>query len=126
MNSKISIPQELLAQIDFNNTVSGGMAFSTATAWRGEDGYRLILKAPGVDVENIHIETSNQRFKVFYMVNVLKGTKQIPYYLLDLPLTPEVDVNHISAHLQEDGSIMIHAPFNDWATGKSRHIDIDM
>jgi HSP20 family protein len=126
MKLQIQIPQELLAQIDFQNTISGGMAETTAAAWKEKDGYRLILKAPGVDVEKIHIETANQRFTIFYLIDVLEGTQQQPYYLINLPLSPEIDVNHISAHLHDDGSILVLAPFSDWAKGKSRQIDIDM
>lgn len=126
MKSQIQIPQELLAQIDFQNTISGGMAETTAAAWREKDGYRLILKTPGVDVEKIHIETANQRFTVFYLINVLEGSEQLPYYLINLPLSPEIDVNHISAQLHDNGSILILAPFNDWAKGITRQIDIDM
>lgn len=126
MKSNIQIPRELLAQIDFQNTVNGGMANAIATGWRDNDGYRMILKAPSVDIEKIHIETANQRFAVFYMLDVLDGTVQMPYFLVNLPLSPEVDVNNISARLENDGRISIHAPFNDWAKGQSRHIDIDM
>ena len=126
MKSNIQIPRELLAQIDFQNTVNGGMANAIATGWRDKDGYRMILKAPSVDIEKIHIETANQRFAVFYMLGVLDGTVQMPYFLVNLPLSPEVDVNNISARLENDGRILIHAPFNDWAKGQNRHIDIDM
>lgn len=125
MKSNIHIPSELLAQIDFQNTVNGGMSNALTTGWRDKDGYGMNLKAPSVDIEKIHIETANQRFTVFYLIDVLDGTVQVPYYLVNLPLSPEVDVNNISARLEDDGSISIHAPFNDWAKGMSRHIDID-
>ena len=124
MKLDISIPKELLAQIDFANTVNGGVIESTAKAWREEDGYKLILKAPSVDIDKIQIQTANQRFMVYYMMDVLEGKEQLPYFLVNLPLSPEVDVNRISAHF-EDGRLFITAPFNDWAKGKSQYIDID-
>ena len=52
MKSNIQITRELLAQIDFQNTVNGGMANAIATGWKDKDGYRMILKAPSVDIEN--------------------------------------------------------------------------
>lgn len=124
MKLDISIPKELLAQIDFANTVNGGVIESTAKAWREEEGYKLILKAPSVDIDKIQIQTANQRFMVYYMMDVLEGKEQLPYFLINLPLSPEVDVNLISAHF-EDGRLFITAPFNDWAKGKSQYIDID-
>ena len=60
MKLDISIPKELLAQIDFANTVTGGMIETNAQAWREEDGYKLVLKAPSVDIDKIQIQTANQ------------------------------------------------------------------
>jgi HSP20 family protein len=124
MKVDISIPKELLAQIDFANTVNGGMIETTMNAWREEDGYKLILKAPSIDIEKIEIQAANQRFMVYYMMPVMEGAEEIPYFLVNLPLSPEVDVERISAKF-EDGRLFIRAPFNDWAKGESRHIDID-
>lgn len=124
MKLDISIPKELLAQIDFANTINGGMIETNAQAWREEDGYKLVLKAPSVDIDKIQIQTANQRFMIYYMIDVLEGKEQMPYFLVNLPLSPEVDVEHISAKF-ENGRIYIRAPFNDWAKGGSHHIDID-
>ena len=124
MKLDISIPKELLAQIDFTNTVNGGMIETNVQAWREESGYKLILKAPGVDIEKIQIQAANQRFMVYYMMNVLEGEAEVPYFLVNLPLSPEIDVERISAKF-EDGRLFIRAPFNDWAKGESRHIDIE-
>jgi HSP20 family protein len=124
MKVDISIPKELLAQIDFANTVNGGMIETTMNAWREEDGYKLILKAPSIDIEKIEIQAANQRFMVYYMMPVMEGAEELPYFLVNLPLSPEVDVERISAKF-EDGRLFIRAPFNDWAKGESRHIDID-
>lgn len=124
MKLDISIPKELLAQIDFANTVNGGMVETTAQAWREGDGYKLVLRAPSVPVDKIQIETANQRFMVYYMMNVLEGEAELPYFLVNLPLSPEVDVDRISAKVEDD-RLFIFAPFNDWAKGESRHIEID-
>ncbi len=124
MKLDISIPKELLAQIDFANTVNGGMVESKAQAWREEEGYKLVLNAPSVDIDKIQIQTANQRFMVYYMMDVLEGEAQLPYFLINLPLSPDVDVDRISAKF-ENGRIFIRAPFNDWAKGESHYIDID-
>ncbi len=124
MKLDISIPKELLAQIDFANTVNGGMIETTAQAWREEDGYKLVMRAPSIDIEKIQIQTANQRFMVYYMMPVLEGEDELPYFLVNLPLSPEVDVERISAKF-EDGRLFIRAPFNDWAKGESHFVDIE-
>jgi hypothetical protein len=125
METHLSIPKELLAQTDLNNTLGGGMAEHTAAAWRAKDGYRLMLKTPGVDIEKLHIEANNNRFTVYYLMNILEGEQQVPYYLVNLPLSPEVDIHRISAHLQDDNKVLIKAPFNDQAMGEGREIEIE-
>ncbi len=124
MNKPIKISEELLRQIDFDNTVNGGTIQPAIQAWRAEDGYRMVVYAPSVDPDDIHIKTENQQFNVFYTVQTADGMR-MPRFLVKLPLSPEVDVEGISAKLQEDGGILIEAPFNDWAQGNSRRIDID-
>ena len=124
MKLDISIPKELLAQIDFANTVNGGMIETAVQAWREEEGYKLVLRAPSVDIDKIQIETANQRFMVYYFLNVLEGEQMMPFFLVNLPLSPEVDVDKITAKY-EDNRLFIHAPFNDWAKGESRLIDIE-
>ncbi|MDZ7879547.1 MAG: Hsp20/alpha crystallin family protein [Saprospiraceae bacterium] len=124
MTTKMEIPKELLAQIDFANTVNGGMVEFKAHAWKQETSYRLTIDAPSVNPENIHIEAANQRFVVYYFVSVLGGEQMLPYFLVNLPLAPEVDVKRISARF-EHGKIHITAPFNDWAKGERREIDME-
>lgn len=126
MKAQISIPKELLTQIDFQNTINGGTTQPELSAWKDKEGYHLMLKAVGIQPEKIQIRTVNQRFVVYYMIDVLEGTEQVARHLVNLPLSPEVDVNRIVARLEHDGFISIHAPFNDWAKGSNRHIDIDM
>jgi HSP20 family protein len=124
MTTKIEISKELLAQIDFANTVNGGIAQFTTQAWKEEKGYRLTVDAPSINPENIHIEAANQRFMVYYFLPVLGGDQMLPYFLVNLPLAPEVDVERISARFA-DGKIYIRAPFNDWAKGERREIDME-
>ncbi len=112
MRTKILIPKQLLADIDFTNTISGGVVESTARSWASQDGYKLLFSAPGVDIEKIRIEASNKRFSVFYMLDILEGTAQMPYYLVNVPLAPDVDIERISACVQQDGKILVKAPFN--------------
>ncbi len=124
MENNISIPKELLAQIDFSNTINGGVVESTASAWQDTEGYRLVLKAPGVDPDSVQIKVENNRFVIFHPINVLENEYQMPHYFVNLPLDPNVDVEKITAKVESDGRIFVKAPFNGWAKGKSHDIEL--
>ncbi len=124
MKTDIVIPKELLATYDLMNTINGGMAETMVRAWQEKDGYQMYLEVPGVELEKIRIEAENQRFVIYYTIDVLEGKEQAPIYLANLPLSPNVDVNGITAHIDGD-AIHIFAPFNDWAKGTKREIDLE-
>lgn len=126
MDTQFQIPREVLAQIDFQNTVNGGVVETTTTAWASKEGYNLTLEIPSIDPEKIKVHIANQRFMVYYLVGVLNGEEYIPYYLVNLPLAPEVDIEKITAEWEKDGKLYIKAPFNDWAKGRSHEIDIKL
>ena len=123
MKTEIQIPKELLAQIDFANTINGGMIETTAQAWQETEGYRMVVNAPTIAADKIRVEVADKRFMVFYTLDVLEGEGQMPYFLVNLPLSPEVDVDGITARF-ENGKIYIRAPFNGWARGERREIDL--
>ena len=100
------------------------MALTKAQAWRNEEGYGLIVDAPGVDLDKVKIETGNQRFMIYYLLDVLEGREQLPYFLVNLPLALDVDVEGITAKV-DNGKLVVHAPLNDWNGGPRRQIDID-
>lgn len=124
MKSQVSIPKELLAQIDLLNTINGGSAQVTSRAWQDEEGFHLEVYVPGIALENLRIEAVQQRFVVYYPTEVLEGTAQMPRYLVNLPLLPIVDVDRITARMEE-GQLHIFAPFNDWAKGSRREITLE-
>ena len=126
MKTELSIPKELLANIDFMNTVNGGMAFTTIKAWQEEDGYRLNLKAPGFDADKIKIETKDNRFIMSYPISVLGGETEVPYFFVNFPLDPKVDVKEISASRKKDDSIALRAPFKGFDSNENdREIYVD-
>lgn len=125
MKTDIKIPQELIAQYDLMNTIGGGMAQNTVKAWQEKDGYALEVQAPGVELGKIRIEAVNQRFVIYYTIDVLEGKQHMPIYLVNLPLSPNVDVNRIAARIEGD-VIHVFAPFNDWAKGTRREIDLEL
>lgn len=124
MKPQVTISKELLIKLDLANTINGGMAQVSMQGWQSEDGFHLVLHAPGAPLDKIRVEAINQRFVVYYHLECLSGEAQLPYYLLNVPLLPVVDVNGITARISE-GKIHIFAPFNDWSKGARKEIALE-
>jgi HSP20 family protein len=121
---RVDISKELLAQIDFANTVNGGMTAFNITGGKDEYGYQMNISAPSIDKEKINIEIAEQRFMVYYMIDVLEGEGQMPYFLANVPLLPDVDTKQISARFEE-GKVHIRAPFNELGSGERMGIPLE-
>ena len=124
MNQQIEIPKALLEQIDVNNTIQGGMAPAVVNAWRGKTAYGMTIKAPGVDLKKVKVEAVQQRFLVYYNIKNPNTGQKDAFYLVNLPLSPEVDLEKLSAYVDQN-VLHIHAPFNDWALGTKKRFEIE-
>ena len=114
MKIELAISKEFLASIDFMNTINGGMAFTAMSAWQHPEGYELNVKTAGFETDKMKVRIKNNRFTVFYPFRVLEGEMEMPYYLVNLPLDPNVDVNEISATILPDNILSIKAPFKPY------------
>lgn len=56
MESKLKIPQEMLMNIDFINTINGGMSEPAIQLEKGSDGFEVVVKVPGIEVEDLQLE----------------------------------------------------------------------
>lgn len=126
METQFQIPREILAQIDYQNTVNGGMVETLAKAWASKDGYNMVVNVPAIDPEKVQVQVADKRFMVYVPMRVLGGEDYIPYFLVNVPVSPDVDINNISVKWRDNGHLHIKAPFNDWAKGEIRDIDIEM
>ena len=131
----INIPKEILMRTDFLNTTGGGMSQSVIKLNRTEEGYLLELSMPGVGIENLKIDIINQRLLVYFGIEVAgsealseakeeESITQLPYFITNLPVPPDADVENISARY-EAGKLVILAPFNNQSQGYSRRVEIE-
>jgi HSP20 family protein len=125
METQFQIPRDILAQIDYQNTVNGGMVETLAKAWTTNDGYNMVVNAPTIDPEKVQVQVADKRFMVFMPVRVLEGAEYIPHFLVNIPVSPDVDIENISAKWRDNGHLHIKAPFNSWEKGEVYDIDID-
>jgi HSP20 family molecular chaperone IbpA len=120
MKPKIEIPKELLSRFDLLNTVNGGMATQYLEAAKMDDGYRMTIQIPSVAAEDLEVEVVAQHLRVFYHI----GNHIEPFYLVNFPISPDVEIEGITAHVEDD-KLVVFGPFSDWAKGRSRKIDVE-
>ena len=114
MNTKVEISRKLLAEIDFLNTINGGVSETRVKKWASPDSYKIVVKAPGVNPDGLRVDVADKYCRVYHCIDVLEGDEKLYHILATLPLTPDVDTSRISAQCKEDGRIIIIAPFFDW------------
>lgn len=131
MKSQISIPKEILANIDFANTLNGGRTESLVWVNRGENGYEVFVKMPGVDPDDLQVDIEDGHLWLYTLHPVLKVERQkevesfLPYTVGDLIIPNDVDVDHISARYR-NGRWRVFLPFHESnEEGYQRHIDLD-
>lgn len=125
MKTQINIPRELLAEIDFNNTVDGGRIDTVVTSRTTHNCCYLIVKAPAIDPEKVKVQIVNHRLTVFISINILEGVQKAAHYLANVPISSNIDVSKIQAYWGSDGQLHIKAPFkNDWKYGNPNDINI--
>ncbi|MFT4033058.1 MAG: Hsp20/alpha crystallin family protein [Siphonobacter sp.] len=117
MKTQISIPKEILANIDFANTLNGGRTESMVWVNRGKTGYEVFVKMSGVDPEELQVDVEDGHIWLYTLYPVLKADRQdfesfLPYTLGKLLIPDDVDVEHISAKYR-NGRWRVFLPFND-------------
>jgi HSP20 family molecular chaperone IbpA len=75
MESKLKIPQEMLMNIDFINTVNGGMSEPAIKLDRGSEGFEVVVKVPGIEVEDLQLEVvkgkrNTNNLKLFHLLPI--------------------------------------------------------
>ncbi|MFC2125590.1 Hsp20/alpha crystallin family protein [Bacteroidota bacterium] len=123
------IPRKLLLTTDFMNTVNGGMAMVTFNLKKDKDGYITLLVVPGVSLDNVKIEISDNRIYIYYLMEFGEkgghtGIRRLPYTLGIMDIPYDVNINGISAR-SEDDKLKIVLPYNELAGGFRREISID-
>ncbi|MEP0367893.1 MAG: Hsp20/alpha crystallin family protein [Cyclobacteriaceae bacterium] len=105
------------------NTINGGMAEPHIILEKSDDYWLLVMKVPGVSIDNIKIEVKDGVLFVFQNLENKDAEIELPYMLEMLNLTTRIDIDAIYAEY-DDGEILIHLPFDELASGFERDIEI--
>jgi HSP20 family molecular chaperone IbpA len=80
MKSKIKIPNEILASIDFNNSLSGGSVEPIMIIVEKEESFEIDVKIPTVSPEMFKIDIIENQLWLYNMQAVLTNTEKKRLY----------------------------------------------
>ena len=115
------LTRNLAHSADVLNSVNGGTIFPTFETTKEEDHYRMEVSTPSVDPDSIKVEVNGGLLLIYQRLE--QGEKQIPNMLGVHQISAEVQLDHITAGFEEDLLVVI-MPFNEYAGGTRREIDI--
>ena len=103
MENKIVIPREILANIDFTNTLNGGRVEPKIEVNQTPDSYEIFVKVAGLEADHLKVDIEENRLWLYALQPVLKTAEQevhqnfVPQTIGQLVLPNFVDVENISA-----------------------------
>lgn len=138
MESKLKIPQEMLMNIDFINTINGGMSEPAIKLEKGSDGFEVVVKIPGIEVEDLQLEVvkgkkNTNNLKLFHLLpifsqeNLSEEEQWKTVRFINTFVIPEgVDVENISAKYNDiSRQLVLFLPFGNEQGDYHRKVDIE-
>ncbi len=131
MKSKIEIPQDILASIDFANTVNGGMSETVLNVERSPEGYQITVKAPSLRADDFEVNVLHGRLLVHQFLplfgqNQDSETARSMRMLGNFYLPNDADFENISARYDQSARLLrVFMPFNDAVKDRRWHIDVE-
>ncbi|KAA6441617.1 Hsp20/alpha crystallin family protein [Dyadobacter flavalbus] len=138
MESKLKIPQEMLMNIDFINTINGGMSEPAIKLEKGSDGFEVVVKIPGIEVEDLQLEVvkgkkNTNNLKLFHLLpifsqeNISDEEQWKTVRFINTFVIPEgVDVENISAKYNDiSRQLVLFLPYGNEQGDYHRKVDIE-
>jgi HSP20 family protein len=129
-NKKIVIPREILANIDFNNTLNGGRVEPNIQVNQTENAYEVFVKVAGLEADHLKVDIEDNRLLLYALQPVLKTAEQevpenyVQQTIGQLMLPNFVDVENISARYHNHQWKII-MPFDDNRKGFKRNVEVE-
>lgn len=138
MESKLKIPREMLMNIDFINTVNGGMSEPSIKLDKGSDGFEVVVKIPGIEVEDLQLEVvkgkrNSNNLKLFHLLPIF-SQENLPdeeqwktiRFINTFVIPDGVDIDNISARYDDNHrQLVLFLPFGDEQGDYHRKVDIE-
>lgn len=128
----------MLMNIDFINTVNGGMSEPSIKLDKGSDGFEVVVKIPGIEVEDLQLEVvkgkrNSNNLKLFHLLPIF-SQENLPdeeqwktiRFINTFVIPDGVDIDNISARY-DDGrrQLVLFLPFGDEQGDYHRKVDIE-
>jgi HSP20 family molecular chaperone IbpA len=121
MKKKLSIPKEILMNVDFLNTIHGGMSEPSVEINSREDSYEVTVKAPGIGPDDLEIEIRKDKLLIYHLLPLFAKTvdeneKDLHSirFISKMVIPSDVDIDGITARYDESNkSLMLYLPYND-------------
>ena len=127
----------MLMNIDFINTVNGGMSEPAIQLEKSEDGFEVVVKVPGIEVEDLQLEVvkgkrNSTNLKLYHLLPIFSQESQSEdeewktIRFINTFIIPDgVDVENISARYDDTlRHLVLHLPFGDEQGDFRRKVDI--
>lgn len=128
MRPTLKIPQEILATVDFWNTLQGGRSESTVQVTRSLEGYEALVRIPGVGADDLQVEVIKDRVWLYHLIPLFKTDSDerlfSPNTISNLVLPRDVNAEAISARYEGD-RWRVFMPFNPEVRNFRKHVDIE-
>lgn len=130
MEKKIVIPREILANIDFNNTLNGGRTEPKFEVSQTDNSYEILVKVAGLEADHLRMDIDENRLWLYALQPVLKTAEQeiaenyVPQTIGQVMLPNFVDVENISARYYNH-QWKIVMPFDDSRKGFKKQIEVE-
>ncbi|PWK26693.1 HSP20 family molecular chaperone IbpA [Arcicella aurantiaca] len=129
-NKKIVIPRDILANIDFNNTLNGGRVEPNIQVNQTENAYEVFVKVAGLAADHLKVDIEENRLLLYALQPVLKTAEQevpenyVPQTIGQIMLPNFVDLENISARYHNH-QWKIVMPFDDNRKGFKRNVEVE-
>jgi HSP20 family molecular chaperone IbpA len=127
MKSKIKVPKEILATIDFNNTVMGGSVEPIIKINEAEESFEINVSIPSLSPDTLKVDIVDNKLWVYSLQEVLVNTDMtgfMPKTIANLFLPENIDRDNISAKY-ELNSWKIVLPKDGQKKSFRKQIDIE-
>lgn len=104
------------------NTINGGTVYPNMIIKKSESHVLVEVSVPSINPDDIKVEVNGSHLFVFQMIG-MDGIR-IPNILSLLTLSQNINLDHITANLEDD-KLKVHLPFNEVSGGgRRREIEI--
>jgi HSP20 family protein len=120
----ITVPNSILANIDFANTINGGSVEPHIHIQEQDQAFELTVVIPSLATNALHIEVIDDNLWLYQLLPVLQSAKKqgyIPRTFGNITLPANIDKEHINAHNTE-GVWYITLPKNNNTQGYRKTI----